>query len=122
MERKQKIRGVWLVGTTHEKITGSKLPSIQQVLGRFFYLHVEKKDTIKNSATATALEVSKFWQNARIPTKHHCHIVTKIIKLYENWQSIKKSISRKTERQKCIEATFVEMLDNLFDVAHADCF
>lgn len=31
-----KNRGIWLVGAVHEKIAGSKLPSNQKVLGRFF--------------------------------------------------------------------------------------
>jgi len=40
-----KDRGIWLIGGTLESITGYKLPSNQQVLRLFFYLHsIEKKN------------------------------------------------------------------------------
>ena len=36
----KKDRGIWLVGGTVEKITGSKLPINQEILQRFFHLHI----------------------------------------------------------------------------------
>lgn len=117
----KKNRGIWLVGTIHEGgITGSKLPSNRQVLGRFFHFHKNQKNTIRNSATATSMEIQKFWDRARIPTVTKQRIIEKIEKLMFKWQGLKKSISKRTTAQQETEARFVDVLDDLFDIASVD--
>jgi hypothetical protein len=115
-----KDRGIWLIGGTLESITGCKLPSNQQVLRRFFYLHSHEKQTIQTSAAITAREVSTFWEKAKIPTQKECHVIEKIKKIHCKWQNIKKSASRRTPRQLELESVFVSDFDNLFDIAHKD--
>jgi hypothetical protein len=53
----KKNRGIWLIGSAFHKMTGSKLPSNRQVLGRFFHLHSDEKQTIQTSAITAAREV-----------------------------------------------------------------
>ncbi len=119
-ELPKKDRGIWLVGGTVEKITGSKLPSNQQVLQRFFHLHNTESQTISASATATMKEVVQFWYKARIPIRKDCHIIAKIKDLHSAWVGIKKNASRKTDTQKEKERQFTESLPDLFDIAHAE--
>ena len=113
-------RGIWLIGGLLETITGSKLPSTRQVLGRFFYLHTVEKKTVKESAAKTTTELVQFWQKARIPTRQEYHIISKIKQQHQIWQGLKKAASRRTEKQQNNEDNFTSVLDDLFDVAHAD--
>lgn len=113
-----KKRCVWLVGTTLDELTGCKLPSNRQVLSRFLHLHSKEHATIHSSATTTAREIKQFWDKARIPIRKECHVIDKIAKLHSAWQNLKKSATRKGDAQK--EEAFVDVLDDLFDVAHAD--
>lgn len=113
-------RGIWLVGTTLDKLTGCKLPSNRQVLGRFFHLHSKENRTIHSSATTTAREINQFWDKARIPTRKECHVIDKIAKLHSAWQNLKKNAATKGDAQRKKEETFVGVLDDLFDIAHAD--
>jgi len=117
---KKNKRGIWLIGGTLDKLSGCKLPSNKQVLGRFFELHSKEKKTINMSATTTARELVQFWQMARIPLRQEFHIINKIKELHARWQGLKKNASRKTETQQKQQQLFVEILDDLFDVAHAD--
>jgi hypothetical protein len=113
-------RGIWLVGGTLVTITGSKLPSNQQVLQHFFHLHKVESQTISASATATMKEVAQFWDKARIPIRKDCHIIAKIKDLHLAWIGIKKNASRRTDTQKEKERQFTENLQDLFDIAHAE--
>lgn len=116
----KKDRGIWLVGGTLATIAGSKLPSNQQVLQRFFHLHKEESQTILVSATTTMREIVQFWDKAHIPVRKDCHIISKIKDLHSSWIRIKKNASRRTETQKEKECQFKERLQDLFDIAHAD--
>jgi hypothetical protein len=53
----QKNRGIWLIGSTSEILTGNKLPSNRQTLGKYFNLHLDKNYTIQRSSILTAREV-----------------------------------------------------------------
>ena len=113
-------RAIYLVGVMFDSITVAKLPSNRQVLGRFIHLHMNDKQTIHSSTIKTIREVFVFWENARIPTKYECDAVKKIENLNSKWLGLKKSSSRKTENQQRQETEFIDTLDDLFDVAHAD--
>jgi len=71
-------------------ITGSKLPSHRQVLSFFFYHHISKKNTIKDSATTVVNELSIFWKKAKIPIICKDIAIAKGEKLYKHYQSLKK--------------------------------
>lgn len=48
--KKPKNRGIYLIGTTIETLTGAKLPSNRQILGRFLHLHLKDNFSIQKSA------------------------------------------------------------------------
>lgn len=117
----EKLNKIDLIGKTSHIITGAKLPSIKQVLQVFFYntrfVHLNAKESAKLAIAATKL----FWQQARIPVREDHKSVDKLIKLYEKWKVVQKTISHKrSDAQKNAVKTFVENLDDLFDISTAD--
>lgn len=115
-----KNRGIYLIGTTNETLTGSKLPSNRQILSRFLHLHVKEKFSIQKSAHITTNELLVFWNKARIPTKQNYNIINQIKKIHLKWIGIKKNANRQTETQVMKVNNFVNNLDDLFDIAHAN--
>jgi len=79
-----------------------------------------EKKTIQESAAITAEELLSFWAKARIPTRQKYHIINKVKEHHLKWQGLKKAATRRTEKQKQNEDLFTSVLDDLFDVAHAD--
>lgn len=62
-----------------------------------------------------------FWKQARIPVREEHKCVDKLMKLYEKWKVIQKTTaSKRSDAQKKAAASFVENLDDLFDIATAD--
>lgn len=118
--KNSKNRGIYLIGTTNETLTGAKLPSNRQILGRFLHLHLKDNISIQKSAHITTNELLDFWNKARIPTKQNYNIVNQIKKLHLKWIGIKKNANRQTETQVIKMNNFVNNLDDLFDVAHAN--
>jgi hypothetical protein len=115
-----KNRGIYLIATTSETLTGSKLPSNRQILSRFLQLHLKENLSIQKSAYVTTNELLDFWNKARIPTKQHYNIINQIKKLHSKWLGIKKNVNRQTETQTIKVNNFVNNLDDLFDIAHAN--
>lgn len=118
--KNSKNRGIYLIGTTIETLTGAKLPSNRQILGRFLHLHLKDNFLIQKSAHITKNELLDFWNKARIPTKQNYNIINQIKKLHLKWIGIKKNATRQTETQVMKMNHFVNNLDDLFDVAHAN--
>lgn len=120
----QTLREIDLVGHVSHQITGSKLPSNKQVLQVLFYnkRFVYPKPTItKVSAKLAIQSVMIFWEQARIPTRRTDHCIEQLIKLYEEWEFIQKKVPEKrTGKMKEKEIEFVNKLDDLFDISHAD--
>lgn len=81
---------VWLVGQTLPVLLDTKLPSIKEVLQLFFYHKIERKQTVNASAEFTALEVLAVWEKASIPTRKKQYVKEKILKHFNQWQSLKK--------------------------------
>lgn len=86
----------------------------------FFYLmrvmHLDKHD----SANLAIREVISFWEKGRIPISAHSWCVEKLLKVYKNWQTIKKTITRRNAHQESLEKAFTESLDDLFDIAKSN--
>jgi hypothetical protein len=116
----KKQRGLYLIGSTVDSISGSKLPSNRLVLARFLHLHTVDHQTISASAATTAEEIMHFWDRARIPTRLKCHIISLIRDLHARWVSLKKNSSRQTDTQRRKEEALKETFADLFDVAHAN--
>lgn len=103
-----------------KKFYGNKLPSNRDVLGVFLLRHVEEKKTIRESATKTVRDLIPLWEGqARIPIRPEHHAVTQLENLFQTWKDLKRLRNRRTSAQINKEKTFVDNLDNLFDIAHA---
>lgn len=109
---------VYLLDEYIEEIVGGKLPSLRQVFGRFLYLHLEKKLTIRQASATVIKETTVFWNKARIPMKDFQNCQSKIEKIFEQWRLLKKNKSRASATQKANENAFAKKLDDLFDLAH----
>lgn len=113
-------RNVYLVKIYENELMGSRLPSNGQVIGRFLHFHQKMKKTIRESAAKVINEVNGFWLKAHIPVKAPQHSTKKVEKLFEEWKSLKSHRKRTTAGHKEKEQTFVNNLEDLFDIAHAD--
>ena len=68
MERTKKVKDIYLLGPlNNDKLSGHKLPSKKQVLGRFLYVYVNENKTMKEISTAVIQEVVQFLGRSRIP-------------------------------------------------------
>jgi adenylate/nucleoside-diphosphate kinase len=110
---------LYLLGQPIESISGNKLPSNGDVLRRLFYL-LKAKNTLKVAGKIVYDEILLFWQKARIPTKFERNILPKINDLYDYLRSLQKNKLRQNELQIEKEATFINSLDDLFDIAHTN--
>lgn len=115
----ENLRNIDLIGTTTHQIVGAKLPSNRQVLQVFFHNIRFVNMTAKESARLTINSVVIFWQQARIPTRYESRCIDKLNKLYETWKTVQKKVQR-SGAHKAMEETFVESLDDLFDIASAN--
>ena len=111
---------VYLLGSLEHSITGTKLPSKKQVLQVFLNHHLQQRKTKNDAAVDTMAVVEEFWNRARIPMQKPQRARENIIRLYEKWVALKKNKNRATATQKANERKFVDSLENLFDIAHAN--
>ena len=114
----RKKTAVWLIGAQEDKLTGSKLPSNKQVLSLFFYKHKTLKQPIRESARVVVREAAVFWDKARIPIRPEQHAIAHLEQLHHQWLLLQRNASRKTDTQRANEASFVDKLEDLFDIAH----
>jgi len=111
---------LYLIGSTVTELLGAKLPSNRQVFGLFLRRHLTEGFTIRSAAMQVIKEVLNFWEKARIPVRQSQHCICKLEKMFYEWTVLKKDRNRETPLHKQTEAEFIENLENLFDVAHAD--
>lgn len=111
---------LWLLDKTPiEEITGARLPSKEQVLLRYYYLHRDMKKTISASAKDVIQEVMGFWERAQIPTTTFAHAQTKLKKLVESYDKLKKTKNMLSDRHRMQEDIFKRDLEDIFDIAHS---
>lgn len=111
---------VYLLDSKICEITGSKLPSIRQCLGLFLYYHLDLKKARREASSIVIDAVLNFWKRARIPTRANQHCQQKLEGIFDDWRALKKNKSRQTKTQHYNEAQFCDVLEDLFDVAHAE--
>lgn len=117
----EKQRQIALIGNVTHQIVGAKLPSNRQVLQVFFYNMRFVKLTSKESASLTTDAVLIFWQQARIPTRRQDKCADKILKMYEYWKTLNKvSVEKMAGKMKEKFEVFMDVLDDIFDIAAAD--
>lgn len=114
---------LWLIGQQIKSLDLEhfrQLPTNGQVLRRLFYDLKTAKLSLSSSCSNVANEVLLLYYAANIPATQKPNIVAKLKKLYQNYISVGKNKARQTDRQREIEAEFIQSMTVLFDVAHAD--
>lgn len=69
---------------------------------------------------ATIEKTFASWANANIPTREKQNCIKKLKNVYEKLRKIQKNANRRSAVQKQREEEFKNILDDLFDIAHAD--
>jgi hypothetical protein len=104
-----------------KEFNGSKLPSKRDALGVFIRRHIEEKQTIRESAANTIRDLIPIWTGqARIPVRPEHRAIMQLEALFQTWKDLKRLRNRRTPAQIKKEKTFVDNLDDLFDISHAN--
>ena len=100
---------------------GAKLLSYLQTFGYFMYLPKVQKLTIREASSATIKAVLEIIRDkASIPTRSNQHSTTKLESIFSEWKGLRKHKNRTTQAHKEKENKFVDRLEDLFDIAHAN--
>ena len=102
------------------EILVAKLPSYRQVFGYFMYLHKIRKLAIREASSAIIKAVCEVWDKVSIPTRSNQHSITKLESIFSEWKGLQKHTNRTTQSHKEKENKFVDSLEDLFDMAHAN--
>ena len=101
-------------GEVDKTITGSRLPTVRQVLFNFLAFHTsDSKLTVREAAKITVSNIIPFYERARIPYLAPNKIAEEVIKIYEDMRSLMKidhSQRSSATKQKRIN-DFKERLD-----------
>lgn len=117
----ENLNKIDLIGKTSHQITGAKLPSNKQVLQVLFYNMRFVKLNANESAKLAIAAAKIFWIQARIPIREDHKCVAKLVKLYDKWKAIQKTVpNKRSTAQNKIAEEYVECLDDLFDIATAN--
>lgn len=111
---------IYLIEHDDAQILSDKLPSNLQMLRVFFHNHRTINLTVRESAKLAIEEAIVFWRKARIPTRKDYHCIDKLQKLYQKWQGLSKNSQRKSPTHQRNVQEFVEIFDDIFDIAHTD--
>ncbi|XP_018787754.1 PREDICTED: uncharacterized protein LOC108968290 [Bactrocera latifrons] len=111
---------IYLLGHYSNEIVGSKLPSVKQVLNVFFFNLRVCKLTVRGSASLAVREAMIYWEKARIPTQELKNCIPKLEGLYQQFRQLQKHAGRLSEVHKKKETDFLEKLEDLFDIEHAN--
>lgn len=81
------------------------------------FVKMSAADSAKLAVNAALI----FWQQARIPTKYEPHCIKKLTQLYDAWKKIQRTVPEKRAgATKKMEEDFIAVLDDLFDISHAN--
>lgn len=119
MTTKEKEK-LYLLEHDESQIIGAKLPSNGQVLRVLFYNLRKVRLNLRSSAHLAVKEVEVLWEKARIPTRKFQRSIEKLELLYQEWKALQKSCKRQNQQQGKKEKDFLNKLDDLFDIAHAN--
>ncbi|XP_076281674.1 uncharacterized protein LOC143219557 isoform X2 [Lasioglossum baleicum] len=111
---------LFLLNHFESQIVGAKLPSNGQLLRVLFYNMRKVNLNLRESAALVMKEVEIFWEKARIPIKKTSDSINKVEKLYNKWRTLNKTANRQNDLQRKREQEFIDSLEDLFDIAHAN--
>lgn len=86
----------FLLGDSINKLSGSRSPTLQQLLQYFLYLHWEVKMTKSDSAAFVVKNAKAIWDQKRAETKRSDSIANKLIKESDEWYALHRNRSSKT--------------------------
>lgn len=110
---------IYLIGELQHQIVDDKLPSNRQVLSVFFFNTRLLGHTKEESVRLVVKEVEVFWEKAKIPTSKSDYCGKKVMKLYEEYRSLQKTVKQPHKSKNFLEAEkkFTDNLENLFDIS-----
>lgn len=109
---------IYLIGAEEKELSSCCLPTIRQILSVCHYkqrmaLHINSKKIISGIIN----DVYVIWEKLNVPLHQKKYSIERIIKLRKEYQSVQKSVSRKSCANHQIDETFfLDKLDNIFDV------
>lgn len=110
---------IYLVGPAVEKIHFNRLPTIQQVLQLFFFIHKSSNAPIREKAALVATEVLHVWEKTGIPTCCVRSVVGRITNLHNEWIKVAKNKDRAgSAAQQDKERQFQNKISGLFDISN----
>ncbi|XP_044005581.1 probable serine/threonine-protein kinase DDB_G0288147 [Aphidius gifuensis] len=120
MSSNNKIK-IYLIGDPSKNMPERKLPTSQNVLSLFFYNYKVLALSINQSYSQAITEVQTRWARAQLPTKRKDHCLSKLKKLYNDWNKLSKSrFNIKSPTQLRNESIFLERIRNIFDISCQD--
>lgn len=87
----------------------------------FYNIRILKLD-LRSSLKLVIKETTIFWEKANISIQKEQRCIAKLELLYNEWRDLQKSRLRTCGLIKKKTKTFVDLLDNLFDIAHTNAF
>jgi len=101
---------VYLLQKYVEEIRGLKLPSNQQALGHFLYLHREQKMTVREASTNTVERTEEFWSRARIPVRHKQDSIKKLKPYFNDGKLSRKMPPDVQKRRRKMKKNLLNVL------------
>lgn len=123
-KRLRSQKKLWLLNTTLEELSGSKLPLNLQVLRRIMFIRDEYPNSKTRSTAKIVYDelVSKFWGPSRIPMKNEKKCIDQIVGLFQTYEQLKKTPlkRRKTAENSERIRLFLDEMQSLCDLSDRD--
>jgi hypothetical protein len=120
MAKTRSCAEVWLIGKGIEKLSGSHLPTNGDVLRLMMFFHIDKKSPLKEAAASVISKVFEIWERARIPHQRIDSGLRILMKLFGDYEKLKKNRKRNNDRDRGNQEEFKSHIHCLFDVARSD--
>src|SRR6476469_4845798 len=111
---------VWLIGKGTKELSASHLPTNGDVLRLMMFYHVEEKSPLKAAAASAVSKVTEVWERARIPCQRIDSCIRIAMKVYEEYEKLKKNRKRNNEGDLSNQGMFKSHLVKLYDIATSD--
>lgn len=123
-KRLRSQKKLWLLNTTLEELTGSKLPLNLQVLRKFMFIRDEDPNSKTRSTAKIVYDelVSKFWGPSRIPMKSEKKCIDQIVSLFQTYEKLKKTPLNRRKNAENSERIrlFLDEMQSLCDLSDRD--
>ena len=111
-----------IIGQLIESLAGDVLPTIIEVLRVYFFHHVIKKSSQKDSIKTVVEEVLEIWSKVSIPICLTKNAVRKLQAHLATYRNIIRNTKRCSATQRDREAQFRISITHLFDISQINSF